>query len=124
MSGNVSSPLSGLIGGSLIGENVRRVPRFFCLLKSADDKIYCTHHTGLSAATLLLFNGNILGASGLAASLVVTPRNILTEDSQHWKLSFIAAFALTTRLYVSYIDPDALKDARLENDLSATVVSP
>mmetsp|Transcript_2763 Transcript_2763/g.4205 ORF Transcript_2763/g.4205 Transcript_2763/m.4205 type:complete len:382 (-) Transcript_2763:143-1288(-) len=80
------TPISGLIGGSLIG---------------------------LSAATLLLFNGDILGASGLMSSFVVAPVKTLTDPSQQWKLSFLAAFALTTRVYITMIDPDALKDQRL-----------
>ena len=80
------TPISGLIGGSLIG---------------------------LSAATLLLFNGYILGASGLMSSFVVAPVKTLTDPSQQWKLSFLAAFALTARVYITMIDPDALKDQRL-----------
>jgi uncharacterized membrane protein YedE/YeeE len=91
------TPASGLLGGSLIG---------------------------LSAATLLLFNGDILGASGLAASFVVAPRATLTNPKHQWKLCFVAAFALTTRLYVTFIDPDALKDERLGYSPSIPIVSP
>ena len=74
------TPVSGLIGGSLIG---------------------------LAAGTLLLFNGDILGASGLASGLVNAPTKTLTEPSQHWKLALIAAFCLTSRVVV---DSDALRD--------------
>jgi len=92
------TPVSGLIGGSLIG---------------------------LSAATLLLFNGDILGASGLMSSFVVAPVKTLTDPSQQWKLSFLAAFALTTRIYVTWIDPDALTDQRLGyGDSTVPIVSP
>ena len=92
------TPISGLIGGSLIG---------------------------LSAATLLLFNGDILGASGLMSSFVVAPVKTLSDPSQQWKLSFLAAFALTARLWVSLVDPDALKDHRLGyDDSSVPIVSP
>lgn len=92
------TPVSGLIGGSLIG---------------------------LSAATLLLFNGDILGASGLMSSFVVAPVKTLTDPSQQWKLSFLAAFALATRVYVTLIDPDALTDQRLGyGDSSVPIVSP
>ena len=92
------TPVSGLIGGSLIG---------------------------LSAATLLLFNGDILGASGLMSSFVVAPVKTLTDPSQQWKLSFLAAFALTTRIYVTCIDPDALTDQRLGyGDSTVPIVSP
>lgn len=92
------TPISGLIGGSLIG---------------------------LSAATLLLFNGDVLGASGLMSSFVVAPVKTLTDPSQQWKLSFLAAFALTTRVYVTMIDPDALTDQRLGyGDSTVPIVSP
>ena len=92
------TPISGLIGGSLIG---------------------------LSAATLLLFNGDILGASGLMSSFVVAPVKTLTDPSQQWKLSFLAAFALTTRIYITAIDPDALKDQRLGyGDSTVPIPSP
>jgi uncharacterized membrane protein YedE/YeeE len=97
MSLNSFTPVSGLLGGSLIG---------------------------LSAATLLLFNGDILGASGLASSFVVSPSETLTNPKNQWKLSFLAAFALTTRLYVSLIDPEALKDERLGFSPNIPIVSP
>lgn len=91
------TPVSGLLGGSLIG---------------------------LSAATLLLFNGDILGASGLASSFVLAPRATLTNPKNQWKLCFIAAFALTTKLYVTLIDPDALNDERLGYAPNIPIVSP
>jgi len=95
MSINFFTPVTGLIGGSLIG---------------------------LSAATLLLFNGDILGASGLMSSFVVAPKKTLTDPSQHWKLAFLAAFCLTTRLL---IDPDALKDETMQGYSSGLpIVSP
>ena len=88
MSLNSFTPTSGLLGGSLIG---------------------------LSAATLLLFNGDILGASGIASSLVLSPKSTLTDPKHHWKLCFIASFALTTRLYLSFIDPNALNDGHSQS---------
>ena len=95
MSINFFTPVIGLIGGSLIG---------------------------LSAGTLLLFNGDILGASGLMSSFVVAPKKTLTDPSQHWKLAFLAAFCLTTRLL---IDPDALKDEKMQGYSSGLpIVSP
>jgi uncharacterized membrane protein YedE/YeeE len=97
MSLNYFTPASGLLGGSLIG---------------------------LSAATLLLFNGDILGASGLASSFVISPSATLTNPKNQWKLCFLAAFALTTRLYVTLIDPDALKDERLGFSPNIPIVSP
>jgi uncharacterized membrane protein YedE/YeeE len=67
---------------------------------------------GLSAAALLLFNGDILGASGIASSFIVAPRKTLTDGSQRWKLFFIGFFFITARIYVT-IWPDALDDPRL-----------
>lgn len=97
MSLNYFTPVPGLIGGSLIG---------------------------LSAATLLLFNGDILGAAGLMSSFVVAPIKTLTDPSQQWKLAFLAAFCLTSRIYVTMIDPDALKDERLGYSPNLPIVSP
>jgi len=81
MSLNSINPMQGLMGGSLIG---------------------------LSAATLLLFNGDILGASGLMSSFVIAPMRNLSDPSQQWKLAFLASFCFTTRLYLRMIDSDAL----------------
>jgi uncharacterized membrane protein YedE/YeeE len=97
MSINYFMPVQGLIGGGLIG---------------------------LSAATLLLFNGDILGASGLMSSFVVAPKKTLTDPSQQWKLAFLAAFCLTTRVYVTMIDPNALTDERLGYSSGLPIVSP
>ncbi len=97
MSLNSFTPVSGLLGGSLIG---------------------------LSAATLMLFNGDILGASGLMSSFVTTPVRTVSDPSQRWKLAFLASFCLTTRLYLRMIDPDALKDDRLGSSSIIPIVSP
>lgn len=91
------TPIPGLIGGSLIG---------------------------LSAATLLLGNGDILGASGLMSAFVVAPKKTLTDPSQQWKLAFLAAFCLMTRMYVTFIDPDALTDERIGYQTDVPIVSP
>ena len=97
MSLNYFTPITGLLGGSLIG---------------------------LSAATLLLFNGDILGASGLMSSFVVVAPKKTFDPSQQWKLAFLAAFALTARVYVTVIDPDALTDERLGYTSGLPIVSP
>ena len=94
MSLNAFTPGSGLLGGSLIG---------------------------LSAATLLLFNGDILGASGLASSFVLSTRATLTQPKNHWKLCFIAAFAATTKIYLTFVDTKALDEGLAPG---VTVVSP
>lgn len=82
------TPVTGLIGGCVIG---------------------------LSAAVLLLWNGDILGASGIASSFVVQPKKTFLDQSQLWKLFFVGAFFLTSRVYVT-IWPDALNDERLGSD--------
>jgi uncharacterized membrane protein YedE/YeeE len=79
------TPVTGLIGGSLIG---------------------------LSAAVLLLLNGDILGASGIASSFVVAPKKTLVDNAQLWKLFFVGAFFFTSRIFVT-VWPDSLNDPRL-----------
>lgn len=92
------TPATGLLGGALIG---------------------------LSAGTLLLFNGDVLGASGLMSStFVVEPMRTLTEAGRHWKLAFLAAFFATTKFYITVVDPDALKDERLGFHSGIPIVSP
>lgn len=66
------TPISGLIGGGLIG---------------------------VSAGTLLLFNGDILGASGIVSSTALDPIKSLTDPSQLWKLVFLSSLLLTSTVY-------------------------
>ena len=73
------TPASGLLGGSLIG---------------------------LSAATLLLCNSNVLAASSLVSAVAAAPRAALAEPAR-WRVAFLAAFGLTTAAYVALIDPVA-----------------
>mmetsp|Transcript_25302 Transcript_25302/g.45822 ORF Transcript_25302/g.45822 Transcript_25302/m.45822 type:complete len:374 (-) Transcript_25302:1161-2282(-) len=89
------TPVSGLIGGSLIGS---------------------------SAAILLLFNGDILGASGILSSFILSPRETLTNTANHWKVSFVSSFFLFTKLYVNFAAIEG--SAVPENDSMATIVSP
>lgn len=89
------TPVAGLIGGVLIG---------------------------LAAAALLLFNGDVLGASGLMSSFVVSPRATLTGPEQRWKLWFVLALFGATRMYL-LIDPTALDDSRTVTDADVPVVS-
>jgi uncharacterized protein len=56
---------------------------------------------GLSAATLLLCNGDILGASGIISSVFISPPSSLVDPSQHWKLVFIASFLLSASSFYS-----------------------
>lgn len=87
------TPLTGTIGGSTIG---------------------------LSAATLLLFNGDILGASGIMASVLASPQKGLTDSSSLWKLSLMGSFMITSALIV----PQSLGvDTRLAEDPSIPIPS-
>ena len=52
--------------------------------------------TGLSAFTLLLGNGDILGASGVAKSVIRTPVEVF--KSQKWKYPFMASFFISSTL--------------------------
>jgi len=63
---------------------------------------------GLSAAVLLLFSGDILGASGIVNSIGLSPISSIKDPNQHWKLVLIASFFLTAHLFVAphYEDKD------------------
>jgi uncharacterized protein len=49
---------------------------------------------GLAASILLIFNGDILGASGIASTAFVSPLTTFQDPQQHWKYVFLAAFLL------------------------------
>jgi len=63
---------------------------------------------GLSACTLLLGSGNILGASGIAKSLIWSPTQVF--KSEQWKLPFMASFFLTS-IVCTKIDPQLISVA-------------
>jgi len=69
---------------------------------------------GMAAGTLLLFNGDILGASGILSSVALSPKKALQDPSQHWKLVLIASFLSTTSLFfASSYDKDDVSKSRL-----------
>jgi len=72
--------LSGLLGGVLIGA---------------------------AAGTLLLFNGDIMGASGIATSVSLNPVKAMSDSSQHWKFVFLASFLLTSNIASIAFVPEA-----------------
>lgn len=88
------TPISGVAGGSLIG---------------------------LSAASLLLFNGDVLGASCLISSTFTNPQKTLQDPSQVWKFVLLAAFLLTST-YV--LGPEFSIDVRTNTDPSIPTLSP
>jgi len=71
------TPLSGLGGGAMIG---------------------------LAAANLLIFNGDIMGASGIISSLALDPLKSFRDPSQFWKAVFITSFLIMTWLLSSTFD--------------------
>lgn len=88
------TPISGVAGGSLVG---------------------------LSAASLLLFNGDVLGASCLISSTFTNPQKTLQDPSQVWKFVLLAAFLLTST-YV--LGPEFSIDIRTNTDPSIPTLSP
>lgn len=76
------TPITGFIGGSLIGA---------------------------AAGSLLLFNGDILGWSGFISSALLDPVKTLKETP--WKVTFLASFCLATTTYMRYVDPNRLADS-------------
>jgi uncharacterized protein len=65
---------------------------------------------GLSAAILLVCNGDILGFSGIVSSVVLpppsssssaeAPLSVLHDSQQHWKLVFLASFIATSHFVI------------------------
>eukprot|EP00538_Stauroneis_constricta_P011507 CAMPEP_0119546660 /NCGR_PEP_ID=MMETSP1352-20130426/978_1 /TAXON_ID=265584 /ORGANISM="Stauroneis constricta, Strain CCMP1120" /LENGTH=365 /DNA_ID=CAMNT_0007591381 /DNA_START=155 /DNA_END=1252 /DNA_ORIENTATION=- len=66
---------------------------------------------GLSAATLLLFNGDIMGASGIVSTTVLSAKKVFNDESQLWKPVFISSFLLTSSLMLG---PSAATDVLVE----------
>lgn len=87
------TPLTGLTGGSLIG---------------------------LSAIVLLIFNGDILGASGLLSSIFVSPQKTFRDPSQFWKLALVSTFLMTSTYLLG---PYFLIDDRSANDETVPIPS-
>ena len=54
---------------------------------------------GAAAAVLLLFSGDILGASGIISSIALGPASSIKDPHQHWKLVLIATILLTSHLF-------------------------
>jgi len=90
------TPVTGLLGGSLIG---------------------------ISASVLLLFNGNIMGAAGIVSSFINSPRKTITEHTSHWKVVYMASFLVTAKLFVNYVEYNATSDPRVGFDPELPIVS-
>lgn len=81
------TPVTGLLGGSLIG---------------------------LSAATLLIGNGDILGCSGIVSSVLLNPREAFSSKNK-WKMVFMSSFLVTSNLFHKYVIES---DGYYENELN------
>lgn len=85
------TPITGTIGGSMIG---------------------------LSAASLLLLNGDILGASGTLANIFTNPKKAMSDPTSLWSLAF-----LTTFLIISASMPQFALDLRSSEDPNVSIPS-
>ena len=89
------TPLAGATGGSLIG---------------------------LAAVVVLIFNGHILGASGILSHLFEAPHKACQDTSQFWKLVLLSTFLLTSTFILG---PNYAIDNRIANgDTSVPLPSP
>jgi uncharacterized protein len=128
------TPVTGFAGGALIGTFRTLFASFFLcyvphILKGLTRNIFLLlglrflsslFPTGLSAAVLLLFSGDILGASGLVSSTVLSPRTSISDPAVTWKLVLLSAFLLVANLVLG---KSFVKDERLGVDPSIPVVS-
>ena len=67
---------------------------------------------GISASTLLLFNGDIMGAAGIAYSVMVDSKNTLKNTNSRWKVTYLASVLFTTQIYIHYFANNGLVDPR------------
>lgn len=109
------------------GSTRQRSQRFHLLMsRMPSDPIVCCYHLsifrtiGLSAATLLLLSGDILGASGIVSSTLLSPIKAVSDPSMTWKLVFLSTFVLLSNTMLGAYFTD---DERLGEDPSIPIVS-
>lgn len=93
MTSELFTPISSLVGGSLIG---------------------------LSAGSLLIFNGDVLGASGILNSVVTTPHETFRQPSLFWKSTLLSSFLVTSTVLFG---PAYAIDTRAETDAGVPIAS-
>jgi hypothetical protein len=74
------TPVTGAIGGSLIG---------------------------LAAGLLLLLNGDILGASGIMRNVFAMPTKALSDPTNLWRVSLVTAFLIVSALMPKHFTADS-----------------
>ena len=65
---------------------------------------------GLSTATLLLLNGDILGASGIMSSVLTNPLKAIHDPTFLWKFALMTTFLLTSIGMASFVSDPVLSD--------------
>jgi len=93
---SVFTPITGLFGGFLIGAG---------------------------AGTLMLFGGQILGASGLISSLILHPKETLTKPENQWKAGLLGSFLVVAKVWATYCSASYLFDSVIATDPGMPVVS-
>jgi uncharacterized membrane protein YedE/YeeE len=89
----IFSPISGLVGGSLIG---------------------------LSASALLLGNGSILGFSGILSSMILNPVDTVRSRKNRWKFFFLSSFCISANLCSSVFQTNTTYELETERKISTT----
>lgn len=87
----VFTPLSGIVGGSLIG---------------------------IASSLILLGNGDIMGASGIASEFITSPKKCVNNPSQQWKAVFLSSVLFTAHLWKNlnegrvFVDPASTMESK------------
>jgi uncharacterized membrane protein YedE/YeeE len=84
--------------------------------------LHSFHHAGAAAGALLLFNGDIFGASGVLSTIVLYPKKTLTDPFQLYKPALIAAFFATIPLFLN--GQKFAKDPALESSANLPITTP
>jgi uncharacterized protein len=90
------------------------------MLSAESQTFIVLSYIGLSAAVLLIWSGEIMGASNLVSSVLLRPKKALTDPCMAWKMIFLSIFLLLSNLALA---PFFTDDERLGNDPSIPVVS-
>eukprot|EP00934_Nitzschia_sp_Nitz4_P002569 Nitzschia sp. Nitz4//scaffold19_size178191//81702//82825//NITZ4_001976-RA/size178191-processed-gene-0.17-mRNA-1//1//CDS//3329540676//2559//frame0 len=87
------TPVSGLAGGTLIG---------------------------LSAGTVLLYNGDIMGASGIMNNILTVPHETFRDQNRFWRSALLSSFLFTASFVLG---PSYCHDERMLTDATVPIAS-